>query len=71
VNRYEKWMQLDLRIGRPFKVRNLKLEPFIDGYNLLNASTILTDVTTFGPSLGTISTTINPRMVRIGGKLNF
>lgn len=71
VNRYEKWAQLDMRIGRPFKVRGLKLEPFVDGYNLLNASTILTDVTTFGPSLGTISTTINPRMVRIGGKLNF
>jgi outer membrane receptor protein involved in Fe transport len=71
VNRYEKWMQLDLRIGRPFRIGSLKLEPFIDGYNLLNASTILTDVTTFGPSLGNISTTINPRMFRVGGKLNF
>jgi hypothetical protein len=70
-NRYDKWMQLDLRIGRNFTLRGVKLEPFIDGYNLLNANTVLTEVTTVGPNLGTVSATINPRLVRVGGKVTF
>jgi hypothetical protein len=70
-NRYDKWMQLDLRIGRNFTLRGITLEPFIDGYNLLNANTVLAEVTTVGPNLGTVSATINPRLVRVGGKLTF
>jgi len=32
---------------------------------------VLTDVTTIGTSLGNVSGTINPRLLRLGGKLNF
>jgi hypothetical protein len=70
-NRYDKWMQLDMRIGRDFTMGSWRFEPFLDGYNLLNANTVLTEVTTFGSNLGRVSATINPRLVRIGGKLSF
>jgi outer membrane receptor protein involved in Fe transport len=69
--RYENWMQLDLRVGRNFNLNGMRLEPFVDGYNLLNANTVLTEVTTYGPSLGQVSQTINPRLIRVGGKLSF
>jgi hypothetical protein len=71
AERYENWMQLDLRIGRNFTINGIRFEPFIDGYNLLNANTVLAEVTTFGPNLGLVSQTINPRLVRVGGKVSF
>jgi hypothetical protein len=43
----------------------------VDAYNLLNANTVLTSVTTFGPNLGRVSSTINPRLFRVGGKASF
>jgi hypothetical protein len=46
-------------------------EPFVDVYNVSNANTILTEVTTVGSSLGVVSATINPRLVRVGGKFTF
>jgi hypothetical protein len=70
-NRYENWVQVDMRLGRVFSINGWRFEPFVDGYNLLNANTILTEVTTFGPSLGNVSQTINPRLVRLGGKVSF
>ncbi len=69
--RYEKWVMLDLRLGRIFTIGGFRLEPFADIYNVLNANTVLTDVTTIGTSLGNVSGTINPRLLRLGGKLNF
>ncbi len=71
AERYDNWMQLDLRVGRNFTVGGIRIEPFIDGYNLLNANTVLTEVTTVGPNLGQVSQTINPRLVRVGGKVSF
>ena len=71
ANRYDRWVMLDLRVGRIFRVGNLRFEPFADAYNLLNRNTILSEVTTVGSSLGNVSSTINPRVVRIGGKFTF
>jgi hypothetical protein len=70
-SRYDKWVQLDLRIGRSFAMGTWRFEPFLDGYNLLNANTVLTEVTTIGTSLGNVSQTINPRLLRVGGKVSF
>jgi hypothetical protein len=69
--RYDKWVMLDLRVGRIFPMGKLRFEPFVDVYNVLNANTILTEVTTVGSSLGVVSATINPRLVRVGGKFTF
>ncbi|HYU77412.1 MAG TPA: TonB-dependent receptor [Vicinamibacterales bacterium] len=70
-SRYDKWVQLDLRVGRTFSLAGWRVEPFLDGYNLLNANTVLTEVTTIGTSLGNVSQTINPRLLRVGGKVTF
>jgi hypothetical protein len=69
--RYERVNQLDLRLGRVFRMASFKFEPFVDAYNLMNANTILADVTTIGSSLGTVSNTLSPRLFRIGAKLDF
>ncbi|HSL20010.1 MAG TPA: TonB-dependent receptor [Vicinamibacterales bacterium] len=69
--RYEPWRMLDLRVGRVFRVRNIRLEPFADVYNVLNVNTVLNQNNTVGSSLGVVSATINPRVVRVGGKLSF
>jgi len=71
VNRYDGVTLLDLRFGRPFRVSTVSFEPFLDLYNLTNANTVLSDVTTIGTSLGRVSSTINPRIIRIGVKLDF
>ncbi len=70
-SRYDKWMMLDLRFGRVFRVAGRRVEPFVDLYNLLNVNTVLSEVTTIGPNLGVVSATINPRLVRLGGKVSF
>ncbi|MGH9321896.1 MAG: hypothetical protein ACRD3V_18670, partial [Vicinamibacteria bacterium] len=71
-NRYDSVTVLDLRFGRPFELgAGIRFEPFLDVYNLFNANTVLGEVTTLGPSLGRVSTTINPRLIRFGAKLNF
>ncbi|MGH9333352.1 MAG: TonB-dependent receptor plug domain-containing protein, partial [Vicinamibacteria bacterium] len=70
-NRYDGVTMLDLRVGRAFPMGQWRLEPFLDLYNLFNANTVLNEVTTLGPNLGQVSSTINPRVVRIGFKMNF
>jgi hypothetical protein len=70
-NRYETVAQVDLRLGRLFNVRGFRFEPFVDIFNLTNTNTVLTEVTTIGGSLGNVSDTVNPRLVRVGGKLTF
>jgi outer membrane receptor protein involved in Fe transport len=69
--RYDPVSLLDLRFGRPFKVGRWEFEPFVDAYNVLNVNTVLTSVATVGPSLGQVSATVNPRLIRVGGKVNF
>ncbi|HYU77792.1 MAG TPA: hypothetical protein VEK56_02335, partial [Vicinamibacterales bacterium] len=70
-NRYDSVALLDLRVGRPFRFGSWRTEIFADAYNLLNANTVLTEVTTVGPNLGQVSQTIPPRVVRVGAKLAF
>jgi len=70
-NRYESNKLVDLRIGRRFRFGSWRYEVFADAYNLFNANTVLADVTTIGSSLGQISETIRPRVIRLGGKFAF
>ncbi len=44
-SRYDNVSLLDLRIGRVFQAGAVRLEPFIDLYNIFNANTILTQAT--------------------------
>ena len=69
--RYDRVMLLDLRVGRSFSFGHRRIEPFIDAYNLTNANTVLSEITSIGSTLGRVSSTINPRIVRLGAKLEF
>jgi hypothetical protein len=71
VNRYDARNQIDIRFGRIFRKGAWRFEPFVDLYNLLNVNTVLSEVTTWGSSLGNVSATYNPRLVRVGGKISF
>ena len=70
-SRYNSVSLLDLRVGRVFQAGPVRLEPFLDLYNIFNANTILTQATSRGAVYGNVSRTINPRVIRIGAKLNF
>jgi len=70
-NRYDSNKLIDLRVGRRFVIGSWRLEAFADAFNLTNANTILTEVTTIGSNLGSVSQTISPRVVRLGGKFSF
>ena len=69
--RYENIVLLDLRFGRSFTAKGLRFQPFLDLYNLTNANTVLAEVTTLGSSLGRVSATINPRILKFGAKMEF
>jgi hypothetical protein len=69
--RYDRVMLLDLRMGRPFSFGHRRIEPFIDAYNLTNANTVLSEITSIGSTLGRVSSTINPRIIRLGAKVEF
>jgi hypothetical protein len=71
IHRYPARKQVDIRFGRIFRVKTLRFEPFVDIYNLFNVNTVLREVTTWGSSLGTISSTYNPRLMRVGGRISF
>jgi len=71
ASRYNTRKLVDLRFGRVFRIGDRRVEPFADLYNLFNVNTVLSEVTTYGPSLGRVSSTINPRIARIGVKVNF
>ena len=71
ANRYDPIKLVDLRVGRPFKIGTWRFEVFADAYNLLNANTVISQVTTIGTSLGQVSDTLGPRLVKVGGKFSF
>jgi len=71
VNRYPSRNLVDVRFGRVFRFGGRRIEPFVDLYNLFNVNTVLSEVTTIGTSLGTVSSTINPRLIRVGVKVAF
>jgi hypothetical protein len=63
--------QLDFSVAKVMRVGKFRLTPQLDLFNSLNANPVTTQVTTFGPALGTPSTILGPRLVRVNVKVNF
>jgi len=63
--------QVDVRLAKKFKVRQVRLQGQLDIFNLLNASSILTTVETFGSSLDRPSSILQGRLLAIGMQLTF
>jgi len=53
------------------KVGQLRLTPQVDIFNALNANPVLSQVATFGASLGSPATILSPRLVRFQMKVQF
>jgi hypothetical protein len=70
------WMprvtQLDFSVSKSIRTRrSVVLTPQVDIFNTLNANTVLTQVTTFGASLGNPATILTGRLVRFQLKALF
>jgi len=70
------WMprvtQLDFSVAKTIRTRrSMVLTPQVDIFNAMNANTVLTQVTTFGTSLGNPATILTGRLVRFQMRAQF
>jgi len=71
-NRMPRVSQLDFSLSKTFRMqRNILLSPQMDIFNTLNANTVLTQVTTYGASLGNPNTILTGRLVRFQVRVQF
>jgi hypothetical protein len=65
--------QLDVRFAKIVRVRGVRFNAMFDMYNLLNASTILTEVTTFSTTNTYLRPTsiLAPRLFKFGVDISF
>ena len=68
---YQQINQLDLNISKVFHTGSVSWEPKVDFANLWNVNPVLTQTTTYGPSLGTPQTILPPRLVRFNLLMKF
>lgn len=62
--------QVDLTIKKASRLRGASIEPRVDFYNLLNASTILDRLTQLGPTYGRVANIQRGRLIEIGFNLD-
>jgi hypothetical protein len=68
--------RLDMRLGKTFRVNNVKLQGFLDVFNVLNAGTVLSVNQTYGAVAATNAwltplTIMDGRYARFGLQMNF
>jgi hypothetical protein len=62
---------LDLSLRKSWSYRNVRIEPVMDAYNLLNAASILRRVTQLGPTYLTPVSIQRGRLIRLGLNVSF
>jgi hypothetical protein len=63
--------QLNLTVAKSFRRGKLDIRPEAAAFNAFNANPVLSQVNTFGPSLGRVNTILNPRLIRLGVAVKF
>src|SRR5262245_10289545 len=63
--------QVDLRLARSFKFSTAKFDPFVDFYNLFNASSVLSENITYGPAWRQPTDVLIGRVIQLGLQVNF
>lgn len=63
--------QVDVRLTKIFKVGSTRVQGMFDVYNILNASTILSEVTTYGSSWLRPTAILGGRLFKFGAQLDF
>jgi hypothetical protein len=71
ANYMDRVTQLDLSIARTFRMRAVQLKAQLDLFNALNASPVVSEVTTFGSRLGKPLRILDARLIRLGVRLEF
>jgi hypothetical protein len=62
---------LDVSVRKFWQVSGVKLEPRVDFFNLLNAASILGQVTQLGPTYGRVSSIQRGRLIKLGVNVEF
>jgi hypothetical protein len=68
---YDYVSQLDMRVARTFRLGRTRLQGFVDIFNVLNASTVLTANEIFGPNWLDPQIIMQGRRAQIGGQIDF
>jgi hypothetical protein len=63
--------QVDARLARTFKFGRTKLAGQVDLYNIFNASSVLGQVTAFGPNWRNANQVMGARTLKFGAQLDF
>jgi hypothetical protein len=63
--------QLDMNIGKTVRLSGLTVAPQLELFNIFNSNPVVTQVNTFGTSLGRPLTVLPARLVRVGLQVNF
>ena len=67
--------QLDITLAQTFRAgirsHTAQLRPEVAIFNALNVNPVLTQLTVYGPTLGNVSSILNPRVVRLGLTVQF
>jgi hypothetical protein len=66
-----RWNQIDVRLAKKFRLRNVSFQGQLDIFNILNASSVLNVTETFGSSLDRPTAILQGRLFAIGAQLNF
>jgi hypothetical protein len=67
----ERLYQTDFRLAKTIRIGRTHVDAAMDVYNLLNASTVLSYNTRYGPSWLAPTQILPGRMFKFGGQLNF
>ncbi len=67
----KRWNQVDVRLARKFQIRNIRVQGQLDIFNLINASSILGQVESYGTTLGRPTAILQGRLFAVGAQLNF
>jgi hypothetical protein len=70
-NYYERLNQLDLGFRKIVRIRNVQFSGQLDLFNATNSSYVKSQTTTFGPSLGQVLSTLQPRTMRLALQMRF
>jgi hypothetical protein len=63
--------RLDLRLSKVFKVRRVRVQGNVDAYNVLNANSVRSVLSTYGARWRTPTQILDPRLVEVGGTISF
>ena len=63
--------QIDITLSKSFLRGGFDVRPELAIFNATNANPVIVQINTFGPSLGNVTTILNPRVLRFGVTAKF